>query len=194
MQNRIHFIFIQVVFSLVVVLASACSAFPPRFKSEAVKPLAQAPEIIATDQEGNNFQLSRLQGQVVLVFFGFTNCVDECPATLAHIKLALGQLGTDLNQPQVVLITTDPIRDGQHALHDFLMKFDPAYLGITGQLEDMQMIWQSYDVVVLDGGETHSSYIYVVDQQGDLRLRIPADTTPEDMAADLQILLAEKPE
>jgi len=166
MKHRTHFIFIQVMLSLVVALGSACSALQPRFKSEAVQPLTQAPEIIATDQDGNQFQLSGLQGQVVLVFFGFTNCVDECPATLAHIKLALGQLGTAADQPRVVMVSTDPIRDGQHALHDFLMKFDPAYLGITGQLEDMQQIWQSYDVVVLDGGETHSSYIYVIDQQG----------------------------
>jgi len=59
---------------------------------------------------------------------------------------------------------------------------------------DMQTIWDAYGVTVLDGGVTHSSYIYVVDQQGDLRLKFPAETTPDDMASDLKTLLAGEPQ
>jgi len=172
--------------SVGLLLLSACGS---SFKGEAVKPLKTAPDIVLSDQEGNPFQLSQHKGQIVLVFFGYTNCVDECPATLAHIKLALGQLGTAADQVRVVFVSTDPIRDGRHALHEFLMKFDPGYVGLTGQFSDMQPIWDAYGVTVLDGGITHSSYIYVVDQQGDLRLRFPIDTTPEDMASDLKTFL-----
>lgn len=190
-RQRLNLFSILTVMLVGSILLSACGS---SFKGEAVKPLKTAPDIVLSDQEGDPFQLSKLQGQIVLLFFGYTNCVDECPATLAHIKLALGQLDTDASQVQVVFISTDPIRDGRHALHDFLMKFDPAYVGLTGQLADMQNIWDAYGVTVLDGGVTHSSYIYVVDQQGDLRLKFPADTTPDDMASDLKTLLAGEPQ
>ena len=113
-----------------LLLASAsCSAFRPSFKGEMVKPPKAAPEISLTDQNGNPFQLSAMQGKVVLVFFGFTNCVDECPLTMAHIKQALEMLGDSARDVQVVLVSTDPVRDTPQILQDYLKKFDPAYLG-----------------------------------------------------------------
>ena len=73
-----------------------------------------------------------MRGKVVLLFFGFTNCVDECPLTMAHIKLALEMLGDGAQDVQVVLVSTDPVRDTPQVLQDFLGKFNPAFLGITG--------------------------------------------------------------
>jgi len=181
-----------IVIALCLLVSAACGAFGSSFKGEEVKPLAAAPDFNLPDQNGKPFHLSEQQGHITLVFFGFTNCVDECPATMAHIKLALGMIDGSADQVRVVLISTDPVRDGQMALQDFLGRFDSSYTGITGQPADLQKIWNDYGVVVLDGGETHSSIVYVVDQQGNLRLRIPADTTPEDMASDLKILLASK--
>lgn len=179
-----------ILITLVLIVSAACSVLKPAFNGETFEPLSAAPEINMTDHGGNPFQLSGLQGRIVLLFFGFTNCVDECPTTLAHIKLALGKLGDQAGEVQVVLISTDPIRDTPQALQDFLGKFDPSYLGITGTLDEMETIWQDYGVEVLDGGETHSSFVYVVDQQGSLRLKMDAEIDPEDMASDLKILLA----
>jgi len=184
-----HLIFIVL---CLLITTTACGSFGKAFKGETVKPLTTAPNINLPDQNGNPFQLADQQGKVTLVFFGFTNCVDECPTTLAHIKLALGMLDQSTVPVQVVLVSTDPIRDTPQALQAFLLKFDPAYLGITGPLPEMQKIWDGYQVVVLDGGETHSSFVYVIDQQGNLRLRFEAETSPEDMASDLNILLVEK--
>jgi protein SCO1/2 len=145
-----------------------------------------------TDQNGNPFELSEMRGKVVLVFFGFTNCVDECPTTMAHIKQALEFVGDGAKDVQVVLVSTDPVRDTPQALQDFLAKFDPSYLGIPGSVEALTQVWNDYGVVVLDGGETHSSLTYVIDKGGSLRLKFGQETTPEDMASDLKILLAEK--
>ena len=176
---------------LISTLSVSCSVFQPAFKAEAVKPLAAAPEISLKDQNGNLFQLSGLQGKVVLLFFGFTNCVTECPLTLAHIKLALGQLGADAQNVRVVLVSTDPVRDTPMAMHDFLGKFDPSYIGIPGTADELQKVWNKYGIVVLDGGETHSSYTYVVDRSGNLRLRLARDADPAAMASDIKLLLAE---
>ena len=144
-----------------------------------------------TDQNGNSFYLSEMRGRVVLVFFGFTNCVDECPLTMAHFKLALGMLGDGAKDVQVVMVSTDPVRDTPQALKGFLGKFDPSFLGIPGTVDQLTKIWNAYGVVVLDGGETHSSFTYVVDKAGNLKLTFDPESTPEDIASDLKILLAE---
>ncbi len=179
--------FLLVCAILLFVLSSCAS-----FKGEKVNPVTAAPEISMMDQNGNPFQLSGMQGKVVLVFFGFTNCVDECPLTMAHIKQALGILGASAGDVRVVLVSTDPIRDTPQALQDFLGKFDPSYIGIPGTVDQLSKLWDAYDVEVLDGGETHSSFTYVIDKGGRLRLRFDPETAPEDMASDLKILLAEK--
>lgn len=170
---------------------TSCSAFRPSFKGEMVNPVASAPEIRFINQNGNLFQLSNMRGKVVLVSFGFTNCIDECPLTLAHIKLALEILGDSAKDVQVVLVSTDPVRDTPQALQDFLGKFDPSYIGIPGTVDELTKIWNDYGVVVEDGGETHSSFTYIVDQKGNLRLTFAPEALPEDIASDLKILLAE---
>ncbi len=183
--------------SLVAILLAAalalqaCSAFRPAFKGELVQPRASAPEIDLPDQDGSTFRLSDRRGSLVLVSFGFTNCVDECPLAMAHLKLARELLGDRASQVQVVLVSTDPVRDTPQAMKDFLARFDPAFVGIPGSPEQLSRIWDAYGVVVLDGGETHSSRIYVVDSAGDLRLRWDPGTPPEDMASDLKRLLTE---
>jgi protein SCO1/2 len=177
---------------LILIISVSCSVFKPAFKGQVVEPLAAAPEINMTDQNGDPFQLSEMRGKVVLVFFGFTNCVDECPLAMAHIKLALQSLGDNARDVQVVMVSTDPVRDTPQALQNFLGKFDPSYLGIPGSVDSLTKLWNDYGVVVLDGGETHSSFTYVIDTRGSLRLTFDPETTPEDMASDLKILLAGK--
>jgi protein SCO1/2 len=177
---------------LILIILVSCSVFKPAFKGQVIEPLAAAPEISMTDQNGNPFQLSAMRGKVVLVFFGFTNCVDECPLTMAHIKLALESLGDNAKNVQVVMVSTDPVRDTPQTLQNFLGKFDSLYLGIPGSVDSLTKVWNDYGVVVLDGGETHSSFTYVIDMRGSLRLTFDPETTPEDMASDLKILLAGK--
>lgn len=161
------------------------------FRGEAVDPSAPAAEIDLPDQNGDNFRLSEMRGSVVLVFFGFTNCVDECPLTMAHIKLAMEQLGDRAQNVQVVLVSTDPVRDSRKALKEYLDKFNPSFVGITGAYADLKMIWDAYDVTVLDGGETHSSFTYMIDKNGNLRATFEPEAKPEDIAHDLDILLSE---
>jgi protein SCO1/2 len=111
---------------------------------------------------------------------------------MAHIKLALESLGDNAKNVQVVMVSTDPVRDTPQTLQNFLGKFDSSYLGIPGSVDSLTKVWNDYGVVVLDGGETHSSFTYVIDMRGSLRLTFDPETTPEDMASDLKILLAGK--
>jgi protein SCO1/2 len=188
-SNRTQFVFYAV---YLLTMATACSVLGASFKGSLVTPSTKAPEINLTDAQGNNFQLSALQGKVVLIFFGFTNCVDECPLTMAKLKQALESLGENSKNIKVVMVSTDPVRDSPQAMQDFLGKFNPDFMGLPGTKDQLTKIWNDYGVTVLDGGETHSSYIYAIDKNGKLRLTLDTDLTSEDIASDLKILLAEK--
>ena len=191
MKHKAFSIELRVLVLVLLITSESCSAFKPSFKGEVIDPAAAAPEINLTDHNGGPFRLSEMRGKMVLVFFGFTNCVDECPLTAAHLKLTLEMLGEGARDIQVVLVSTDPVRDTPQALQDFLGKFNPTFLGLTGTMDELTQVWDDYGIMVLDGGETHSSFTYVIDNGGNLRLKIDADAAPEDIASDLKVLLAE---
>ena len=176
---------------LAAVLAGCSGLGKPAFHGEVYKPTELAADINMPDQNGNTFQLSKQHGKIVLVFFGFLNCPDECPLTMTHLKQALEMLGDNSKNVQVVLVSTDPVRDTPQAMKAYLANFNPTFLGITGTKDQLQKIWEDYGVMVLDGGETHSAYTYVIDQSGNLRLALSPEMNPDEIAADLEILLSE---
>lgn len=164
----------------------------PTLQGTVFDPPWPAPEISLTDPNGQTFTLSNQRGKVVLLYFGYVNCPDECPLTMAHIKLALEQVGTSASGMQIVMVSTDPARDTPQALKDFMGHFGPSFLGLTGSTDQLQQTWQSYGVTVEDGGETHSTYLYVIDPTGKVRETFLPETEPEDIASDVKMLLNEK--
>lgn len=165
---------------------------PSSYLGMELNPAAAAAPISLTDSNGNLFQLANQRGKIVLVFFGYTNCPDECPITMAKLKQALQELGdSQAENIEVVLVTTDPVRDSVERLHEYVTKFNPAFLGVTGTVDELQPVWDSYGVVVEDGGETHSELVYVIDATGKLRLTFSSDLQSQDIAHDLQALLSE---
>ena len=163
----------------------------PTFRGAVINPSVPAPDFSIADTHGSLFRMNDMRGKVVLLYFGYTHCPDECPLTMAHMKQALEFLGSRAQNVRVVMISTDPVRDTPRALDDFLSHFSPAFLGITGSVDDLAKIYADYHVIVLEGGETHSSYTYVIDPKGKLRLTFLPDTTPADIANDLTILLTQ---
>ena len=161
------------------------------FHGSVINPPAPMPDIKLTDQNGQPFQLTDLRGKVVFLYFGYTNCPDECPLTMAHVKQAVDQLGTQSEDVRVVMVTTDPARDTQQALKSWLAKFNPNFIGLWGTPEELAKTWKDYGVTVDDGGETHSYFLYVIDQSGNLRETFLPDSQAADEAADAQLLLSQ---
>ena len=137
---------------------------------EASRPL---PTIALQDQSGQAFDLARMHGHWTLLFFGFTNCPDVCPTTLATLAEARRQLA-DLppdELPEVVLATVDPARDTPAALARYVAHFDPSFTGITGSRESIEVFTRDLGVVVMigepaaDGSYTvdHSAAIFLID-------------------------------
>lgn len=190
MKNIISSIKALLTVFLLLAMAS-CTMLKPSFKGTAFSSSIPAAEIKLTDHNGQPFQLSNFRGRVVLVFFGFSNCVNECPVTLAIIRKALEEVGDASKDVDVVMVSTDPANDTSVSMREFMGRFNPAFLGLLGAPDELAKAWSDYGVVVEDGGETHSSLTYVVDRNGNLRETFSLDLKPEDVASDLKILLEE---
>jgi protein SCO1 len=154
-----------------------------------IDPPAPVTDFQLTDQSGQPFRMSSLRGQVVFLYFGYTNCPDECPLTMAHLKLAVSSLGAQATQVKVVMVTTDPARDTAGQLKDWLGKFDPDFIGLYGTPDQLAAVYKAYGVAVEDGGETHGDFTYVIDRQGDLRETFLPDSNPQDEGSDMSLLL-----
>jgi protein SCO1/2 len=162
------------------------------FKGSVIDPPIAAPEISLTGSDGGKIHLSDFRGKVVLVFFGYTNCPDECPTTLAILRQVRADLGAASAEIQVLFVTTDPARDSPVRMALYLAAFDPTFIGLTGSLTDLASVYQAYGVTVLDNGETHSTRVYVIDQNGMLGLTFPYGLVPSDIEHDLRMVMKGK--
>jgi protein SCO1/2 len=153
-----------------------------------ITPPAEAVDFTLTNQKNEATSLSDFRGKYVLLFFGFTTCTDECPATMGVLMLVRDQLKEQADKVQTVFVTTDPARDTPQAIGEFLNRFDSSFVGLTGSPTDLQKVWKDYGVTVLDNGETHSTFVYLIDPEGKLRLTYPFDTQVGDYIADLKLL------
>ncbi len=94
---------------------------------------------------GSTFNLSDYQGKVVLVFFGYSHCPDECPTTLAQLKQVMQKLGGDAAQVQVLFVTVDPERDTPDRLIEYLANFDSSFIGLrTTDSAQLQQVMSQF--------------------------------------------------
>lgn len=182
----------------VAVLATVALTRPPQYYATVYEPKA-APEITLPTVSGGSFHLSDLRGKVVLLFFGFTNCPDVCPTTMANLRQALSQLGPDTGRAQVVFITVDPQRDTPQKVQDYVSQFDKSFIGLSGSTAQLEPVWSEYGVYRELGAPdasgnydvSHTARVTVLDPGGNLRLSINTDATWQDIVHDLRLLLKE---
>ena len=192
MQRKMLWLSAAGIAGLVILAAVMFLTRKPSFTGAVISPPYAAKEITLTDHNGNPFKLSEHRGEVVLLYFGYINCPDECPTTMAHIKLALENLGTSAKNVQVIMVSTDPARDTPEGLKDFMGHFNPDFLGLTGTPAELEKVWKDYSVLVEDGGETHSTLLFVIDPAGNIRETFLPDSEPNDISTDVGLLLKGK--
>ncbi len=182
--------------------AWAAGAFPQphTFHGTQFDPLRPVADFVLTNQDGQPVHLSDYRGRLVVLFFGYTHCPDVCPTTLARLNQVMRELGDDAKAVQVLFVSVDPERDTPAALKQFLSHFNPAFVGLTGQAEEVAAVNTAFGVYVKKeqvGSAagylvTHTARIYVIDRQGHLVLTFPADAKVQDIAADLKYLVKEE--
>ena len=178
-------------------LAQAAPSTPSTaLKAGTLTPTLPAPEFALTATDGKPLSLARFRGKVVLLAFGFSNCGEVCPITLATLAGARKKLGADAADVQVVYVTVDPERDNAAQMRKFLGSFDATFVGGVGTRAEIDAAEKSYGINVVknvnpDGSYTlgHSSSIYLIDRAGGLRAVMPYGHPVDDFVHDLKILL-----
>ena len=161
-------------------------------------PVAEAPfrpTFALPDAEGRLRTPAEFAGKHLLVFFGFTNCPDVCPTTLADVAQVVDELGDDAAQVQPLFISIDPERDRRLGLAEFTPAFHPSILGLAGDADQTRAAADSFrihfaredDTAAPDGySMSHSPALYLIGPEGDWLRQFTYGTPAADILADLQ--------
>lgn len=137
------------------------------------------------------------RGRWMLVFFGYTDCPDECPLTLQKMAAALGDLGPLADRMAPLSITVDPARDTPARLASHLENFDPRIVGLTGSDEQIAATAKAYRVYYSpseherSGADvvSHSTFLYLMNPAGQFDALLPSDVDADTLAAELRARL-----
>jgi cytochrome oxidase Cu insertion factor (SCO1/SenC/PrrC family) len=150
-----------------------------------------------TDQNGKPRSDVDFRGKLMIVYFGYTFCPDVCPADLMSISQALETLGPVAEGVQPVFITIDPERDTK-VLAEYLAAFHPSFVGLTGSLEDIRKVANSYKAFYVKvpgerSGEysiDHTGVVYPIGRSGEYLGFMPPQTSPDRLTEVLRKNLA----
>jgi len=154
-----------------------------------------APDFRLTDQFGKQVALSQFKGKPVILTFLYTNCPDQCPLTAEKLHSTMQILGSAGQNVGVVAVSTDPKRDTIEAA----LKFSKAHNMqdywhyLVGTHDTLAAVWKYYSIYAQPGQQTvnHSLGVFVIDKQGHERVFLSNDFTPDQLAANLKLLLKE---
>jgi protein SCO1/2 len=149
------------------------------------------------DADGKPRSLADWRGKVVVVFFGYTQCPDVCPTTMAELAQIRTQLGADGDRLQTVFVTIDPERDTPEVLKAYLANFGPNVVGLRGDAEQTKAAAKEFKVFYAKvPGKTpgsytmdHSAASFVFDPAGRVRLFVPYGADTKLLTGDLKQLL-----
>lgn len=170
---------------------------PERLHGVSADGRPPAPDVVLRDQHGGSFRLSEARGNVVLLVFGYVNCPDACPLTLATWAEVRGLLPDAARRVRFVFVSVDPVRDSPDQIGRFVAQFDPAFVGVTGtsaDVEDLVVGYGAYARAAEDGHGpgtviAHSEATFLIDQNGRIVEALPRGTSAADIAADVRLVL-----
>jgi protein SCO1 len=172
--------------------ALAFGAFVAVTSNTTPQPAAIGGAFQLTSHAGQQVNESILLGKPHLVFFGYTNCPDVCHTTLFEMSEILRALGPDANIGGV-FVTTDPERDTQQILKDYLANFDSRIIGLTGERAQIDAMLRGYRIYAKrapgkdeDYSVDHSSAVYLMDKNGHFVTAFNVGRKPEEAAKDLK--------
>ena len=156
----------------------------------------QRPSFTLTDTAGVSYDFTaRTGGKPTLLFFGYTNCPDVCPATMADVAVALRMSELAVaEQVQLVFVTTDPATDTPEVLGEYLDRFDAdlptQFIGLTGEQDAIEQAQLSAGVPLAeDDGRLHSSLLLLYGAEDEAPVAFDTGNTPQDIADDLSAVV-----
>jgi protein SCO1/2 len=185
-----------------VLLAGCGDDSPATFTGQRLDHPFTVPDIALTATDGSAYSLaSDRDDPLTLVFFAYTHCPDICPMVLGALASALTRLDDDdRDQVGVVVVTTDPSRDDEQVMRDYLDGFDPTWEGLTGDLDTIIDVAAALKTYVNDGTKlpsggydlgSHGTSVIGIDDSGEASVYWQQDTSPAQFASDIHTLLNE---
>ena len=162
-----------------------------------VRGLVAPLEFNLTNQNGRAVTAADYRGDIVMLYFGYTHCTDECPATLAMLADALDRLGPLASRVRVLFVTVDPRRDRMSVLKRYVGDFGPHFVGLRGTDAQLTAMIKRYRVSYHDEKPDkngnyeviHSSVVFIFDGHGRARLLAQTGFSSAAIAADVRRLL-----
>jgi protein SCO1/2 len=177
---------------------AACSA-KSVFNGVDITGADYANDFVFIDQDGTKFTLESFHGKVVALFFGYTQCPDVCPTTLAEFTALKKELGADADRFQVLFVSVDPKRDKTEVLKAYMSNFDPSFKGYSPTDQDLEQITKRFKIYYkkVPGSSKdsniytvdHSAGTYLFDPQGKIRLFMRYGMNKTEFLADVKALL-----
>jgi len=194
-------------FPVLGVLLTLASLVPPHqasadtYRGGLVTPPLPKPRFVLTDTSGAPFDFwNRTRGSVTLLFFGYTNCPDQCPMHMANIGWALKKLPPDVaDHVKLVFVTTDPARDTAVALRRWLDHFDKHFIGLTGSEAELAAVQKAAGVSAArrtDSGNAsysvaHANFVVAYTKDDRAHVIYPGGISEADWLHDLPLLMKE---
>ena len=190
-----------VVFAAVWLLAGCdrvgAPASRPQFHATDITGADFARSLALPDLSGRMRSLDDFKGKVTVIFFGYTQCPDVCPTTLAELAQVKKTLGTRGDRIQGVFVSLDPERDTVEVLKNYVGSFDPGFVALRGNAEQTAAAAKEFRVFYdkvpgkSPGSYTvdHTAASFVFDEQARVRLFVRYGSGAPALAADLEALL-----
>ena len=127
------------------------------------------------DQHGRPFNNQTLEGQWTILNFGYTHCPDICPTTLAMLKNMNDRLMSAKASavPQIAFVSVDPERDTRQRLAQYMEYFDPSFLGVRGNDDELKRLTQPLGILYAKVTTEKSAMGYVMDHSASIILVDP---------------------
>jgi protein SCO1/2 len=178
-------------------LAAACEKAKPPFKSIDITGAEYARKLELPDADGKPRTLADFKGKVAVVFFGYTQCPDVCPGTLAELTEARKRLGAGGSTVVPIFVTIDPERDTAVIVKAYVASFGPDTVALRGTLEQTREAAKEFKVFFAKAPSRtpesytmdHTAGAYVFDRQGKVRLFVRYGTGTDALAHDLKLLV-----
>ena len=183
--------------ALAALALGACGPDGPRFQNADITGASFGRDFTLIDAKGKQRKLSDFRGMAVVVFFGYTQCPDVCPAAMATLAETMRKLGQFSSNVQGIFITLDPERDTPELLSRYVPAFHPSFIGLYGDAAQTESVAKEFKVVYRKVPGTtpetytvdHSAGMFVFDPKGRLRLFVSHGQSAEALTHDLRELL-----
>jgi protein SCO1/2 len=168
-----------------------------QYQGFGLLPPLPRPSFTLTDTNGKKFSFSQTAGRPTVLYFGYTNCPDICPTTMADIAQAVAQVPAAVRaKTDVVFVTTDIKHDTGPVIAAWLRHFDTAlpnrFIGLTGSQGQIDAAQAAAHVnLAEDGGQTHATdvLLYGADDYAHVKY-LQSDNEADQIAHDLPLIAA----